>query len=290
MLICNVKIPKNRYSKNMNAARAEETGYIASGGAWLYSCYHPAAGKSEGGLLILPPFGEERKCSYRLLVEMARRLSRSFDVLRFDYAGAGESSGDHAEMTLGHWLRDSRAALAQLQSRSKAGNCWLLGARLGANLALRLAAPEIAGLALWEPLLSGDDYLNEMIRRKQIKEMMGGGKASSLAEELTKQWECGEAVDFDGFAVSADLAGELKEMDFAADLALLEDQRALLVHVSGAKRLSNDWARLQKEFDQAPNRRFISIRQKPFWGLLDYQESEELKSETVAFCRPLAAS
>lgn len=274
----------------MDDRAQETTGYLQGPNGWLYGCFHAAPAPTDCACLTIAPFGEERKCAYRLIVEVSRALAARLPVMRFDLSGTGESTGSHADATLTRWLADAAVALGQLrQSAPEARRFWLLGARLGANLALRFAAtePAVAGLLLWEPLLTGEDFLNEMIRRKQIKEMMGGGQASSLADEQQRQWDRGEAVDFDGFPVNAALANELRNLNLVKDLGLVGQRRALLAHVTGAKTLSGPWGEIETSF-QGASHRFVIVRQKPFWGLLDYQESKELRDETMAFVSPMA--
>ena len=109
--------------------------------------------------------------------------------------------------------------------------------------------------------MAGEDVLRDMVRRKQIKEMMGGGKASSDEAGLEAAWSRGEAVDVDGFEIGP----------------------VMLAHVGGAKALTGKWAKagdLLKEPSKA-----LCIRQKPFWGNLDYQECTELKQTVIDFLR-----
>lgn len=261
-----------------------KTGFFPGDRQPLYGSFHQAAGSPRAGVLIFPPFGEERKCAARLLYLTACELARhSFDVLRFDYSGTGESLGEHAAATMENWLADGRSALACLQATSAAQRWIVLGARLGANLVLSQAWQEAERVVLWEPLMSGADYLAEMTRRKQIKEMMAGGQAQSEANELADAWAAGGAVDFDGFAVCRTFADELRELELAAQLRDIPAP-VLLLHASGSSRLPKTWATVSEQVSASSAGSFKLIREKPFWGRLDYFESEVLIDETVAFC------
>ncbi len=264
----------------MDLQGSSQHGYLSSDSRFLHASI-TGSEEADKNLLMLAPFGEERKCAYRLLAETAGLLAKDFKVMRFDYSGTGESTGDHASANLSMWLADAGVARDELE-----GTPWLLGGRLGANLALRLATEATPGIVLWEPLATGQSFLDEMMRRKQIKEMMGGGQASSLAEELDTKWEQGEAVDFDGFSVGASMASDLRALDLAVDLKNCACKNVLLLHITGAKKFSGPWAEIETI---ATERGYATalVRQKPFWGLLDYQEHTEIKAETQRWlCDP----
>ncbi len=260
-----------------------KTGYIPRDAEHLYASFHPAPDTARGRVLIFTPFGEERKCSYRLLAETAHELAAAgYDVLRFDLSGTGESTGHHADATIDGWQADIAAAAKALGQESDGAEFWLLGARFGANLALKTELEDVAGMVLWEPVLSGEAYIEEMIRRKQIKEMMGGGQASSYGDELAARWTKGDSVDFDGFAVGAELKKGMMRFVLRDALEACDVGRLLLCHVGGARSLTGPWAKLEDQFE-AETRTIMCVRQKPFWGLLDYEESRELKDETISF-------
>ena len=95
---------------------------------------------------------------------MAERLARDgFDVLRFDYFGTGDSSGDDAEGDLSVWTEDVLRADDELRARSGAPRCTWFGLRLGGTLAA-LAAPQAKvpphRLVLWDPVVDGAAYLD----------------------------------------------------------------------------------------------------------------------------------
>jgi len=64
------------------------------------------------------PFAEEKLWSHRVFVSFARALAeRGYPVLRFDYMGAGDSSGTTPETSLQTHLDDLRAAVEVLLAR-----------------------------------------------------------------------------------------------------------------------------------------------------------------------------
>ena len=280
-------------------AETQETGGFFPGQAGpLYGTFHAAAGAARTAVLVFPPFGEERKCAWRLLTLTARALATAgCDVLRFDYRGTGDSHGDPGRATLADWEDDGRRALATLRGLSAAPRVLLLGARLGANLAARAAATGSDALVLWEPLPNGADFLDELLRRRQIKAAVSGTTAAATPGAAQpaaatpggsgELWPDDQPADFDGFAVAAGFARELRALALAPALATTAAP-TLLLHLAASPRLPPAWQQLSEAFAARPGSVFKTIRERPFWGRLDYHESEVLIHETVAFCRPVA--
>ena len=112
----------------------ETSGYFAVGGRDLYGTYHaPTTQSARGAILMLGPFGEERKCAYRLLVRLARACATcGFGAFRFDYSGTGESLGAHTDASLGRWLEDARGALELVAECDIGATCaWVLPVKVG---------------------------------------------------------------------------------------------------------------------------------------------------------------
>lgn len=129
----------------------------------LYGVHHvpePIADRAHA-ILFLPPLGQEYKRCHKTLQKLARDLARAgFHVLRFDYAGSGDS-GDLTDWSLDTWRQDGRDALAQLQSLSGARDLSAFGVRLGASVVTHLDTP-LANLVLWDPIDDGAAYLEAL--------------------------------------------------------------------------------------------------------------------------------
>jgi uncharacterized protein len=250
------------------------SGYFAGAASDLYATFHAAGGVAKTAVLIVPPFGDERRACTRFLAQFARRLAAAgCDVLRFDLSATGESPGELREASLDRWVADIEAGFCELRKLSSAPRRSALGVRLGANLLMRTSQ---ADAVLWEPLLDGSKYLDEIVRRKLIKEMKGSGQAANDAASIAAAWDAGDVVDCDGFAISAALASELRTITLAGDLG---DTRVQIAHVSGARKLPPAW---QAIADSA-NGDLLLIRDKPFWGRLDYYVSRELEDAAIEF-------
>ena len=265
----------------------ETSGYFTVGGRDLYGTYHPPTTQSaRGGVLVLGPFGEERKCAYRLLVRLARACAAcGFGVFRFDYSGTGEGLGAHKDASLDQWLDDAHGALEQARTALPCPPWYAVAARLGGNIATRLAARGgVAGVALVEPILSGKDYMRDLQRRKQIKEMMGGGKARTSEEQIEAAWESGNCVDFDGFEIGAGLADSLREIDLAADLTALAPSCSVqLLKVGAGKQFPPAWGAAKTAAEQSEGGETGIVRDKPFWGQIEYFESDAVQTEVLRF-------
>jgi pimeloyl-ACP methyl ester carboxylesterase len=101
--------------------------------------------------------------------QLAKMLSAAgYHVLRFDYFGTGDSAGEPLEADLGGWERDIETAMQELKDTSGASRVALVGLRLGATLAGRVAIrknnKEIDALVLWDPVISGAEYLDDIFR------------------------------------------------------------------------------------------------------------------------------
>lgn len=125
---------------------------------WLYLPERAAA-----GVVLCPPIGREELIVHPSLRLLAERLAaEQVAALRFDYTGTGDSSGDPDALPgIGTWIDDVREAVAALR-RAGVPRVVLLGMRTGALLAARAARRvDVAGLVLWDPCETGQQFLRE---------------------------------------------------------------------------------------------------------------------------------
>ena len=125
-----------------------------------------AAPRRRVAVVMCRPMGYEALCSYRTYTQLAETLSAAgFDVLRFDYHGAGDSAGGDADpQRVDAWLASIHAAVRQARELSGAGQVALFGLRFGATLAVQAALESgtVATLMLWAPCASGRAFVREM--------------------------------------------------------------------------------------------------------------------------------
>lgn len=143
-------------------------------------------------VLLLQPYGHEYIRAHRAFKLLAERLAEAgFPALRFDYRGCGDSGMDAADVGLGEWGEDARAAAEMCRARSGRRKVVALGLRLGATLALLESASKgsFDGLVLWDPIVSGRGYLEELgaMHGDLLRTLPGGAFAaqqSAVSEYL----------------------------------------------------------------------------------------------------------
>ncbi|MCA9127834.1 MAG: amino acid adenylation domain-containing protein [Planctomycetales bacterium] len=127
---------------------------------------NPAFAARRGhGVLICHPLGQEYTRSHRNLQQLANQLCLAgFDVLRFDYYGTGNSHGESQVIRTESLIADIKRAAQFFREACHCARMSALGLRLGATL---LAAADLDGLdrtVLWDPVVSGAQYLNMIDR------------------------------------------------------------------------------------------------------------------------------
>jgi exosortase A-associated hydrolase 2 len=175
-----------------------------------------------GALVYIHPFAEEMNKSRRMAALQARALATAgYAVLQIDLDGCGDSSGDFGDASWASWIDDVRLAALWLRQRSDAP-LWLWGLRSGALLAGAAAgrSAEPSNLLLWQPVLSGKQFLQQFLRLKLAGEMKGGD-GKGLMARLREQLAHGESVEIAGYRLSPSLAGGLEKAELAAELSEL---------------------------------------------------------------------
>ncbi len=159
-------------------------------------------------VLVLPPLAEERKACHRILCDLARAMATSgAAVLRVDYRGTGDSTGDFEAFSVSDWLADAEAARAWLRDRYPGCEPAVLGIRFGATLATRLAGAGTVRV-LVEPV-GGADLLKQLLQRNQVNQMVAFGGARVSRSGIEAGWARGTAADLDGYPFCARLATDL---------------------------------------------------------------------------------
>ena len=127
------------------AARQNETiipFYFGNDQQRLFGCYHGmAASDSDCGFVLCYPFGYEYFRAHAAYRQLAKRLSANgFPVLRFDFYGCGDSSGEFQDARLGDWTGNVHSAIDELKRRSGRTSICVLGSRLSGAISLMAIA------------------------------------------------------------------------------------------------------------------------------------------------------
>jgi pimeloyl-ACP methyl ester carboxylesterase len=166
-------------------------------------------------VLLCYPWGQEYIRSHRAMRRLASLLAGGRrHVMRFDYFGTGDSMGESREASLSGWEQDIETAMEELRDTSGATRVTLVGLRLGATLAARVAARNkktTEALILWDPVVSGPEYVGELL----------GSSQTCLAS--------GEVREVHGFPLTSQFVDELRELDLPALLPALPAQTRVIV-------------------------------------------------------------
>ncbi len=266
----------------------ETSGYLPAPGGDLYgTLYMPERLATDTAVVVVEPFGEEKKCAYRLLVRLARALAEAgIPLLRFDLGGTGDSPGEHGAADFLGWCADVRAAADYVRGLPGIAGWCPIGARFGALPALQAAVDSASrAVVLIEPVLSGNECLRDLERRQKIKDMMSGQR-DETGQDAATRWQAGETVDFGGFAVSARLAEQMAGIELVGLLPRLEVACALqVIRVSGSAKLPPAWKPLTDAVAGRQPGEVKVVADKPFWGQLEYYESDAVIEAVLPFLR-----
>ena len=184
----------------------------------LFGIYHAALDRPprRTAVLLCNPFGQEAIFAHRMFRVMANRLTQlGFQVLRFDYHGTGDSSGECTEATLERWAHDVATASEELMETGGAKGVAWVGLRLGAAAAAAAArrdSPDLSALVLWEPIVNGPRHLEEL--RRAHFSLLEADLVFPMSRRIRSR--SGEAHEPDqamGFAIPETLRADVRGLD-----------------------------------------------------------------------------
>jgi uncharacterized protein len=234
-------------------------------------------------VLYIHPFAEEMNRCRRMAALQARALAEAgWLVLQVDLFGCGDSAGDFGDATWARWLDDVLESAEWLTQRSDAAPV-LWGLRTGALLAREAAARrDVSGLVLWQPVVSGKQFLQQFLRLKAVGEMVAqGDRERTGTRTLREQLNRGEAVEIAGYTVSAALALGLEAS--ALD-PVPRCTRVALLEVSGSAPEVGPASRNRIERWQTAGHAVhaAAVEGPPFWQTLNITEAPALVTATLA--------
>jgi pimeloyl-ACP methyl ester carboxylesterase len=152
----------------------------------LFGVYHPPKARKtrDTGVVLCCPLGQEYMRSHRAFRQLALLLERGgFHVLRFDYAGTGDSWGDGERASLAEWSANAASAVAELRDTAEVKRVALVGLRLGAAVAALAARDrdDVSDVVLWDPVVRGADYAAELLADAELPQGAPAGARERLA-------------------------------------------------------------------------------------------------------------
>jgi hypothetical protein len=226
----------------------ERAGYFPVSGAHLYTVLHEVK-NPVARVLLVGPFASERHNSYLPWIRWARYLAEeNIEVLRYDYRGIGESTGDFEQMTFEDWSHDVRLLSAWFESRAPHVPLVLHGLGLGAILAGRAFDEGIGeGLLLWSPPANANQALRATLMRwVGLEQIFKFGDDRKSASDYIRELESGSPLEVDGYRWSVGLWRD--SFDFALPAALTSEDSAARAYQRPVKivKLTRDAAPLAK--------------------------------------------
>ena len=247
----------------------------------------PADRAPAAAVLHLPAIGDEMNKARAMTAQAARAFAaHGCAVLQIDWIGCGDSSGEHAQTHPLLWLENATRALEWMR-REHGDNAteWLWCLRGGALLApalLEHAAPG-ASLLLWQPVLSGAQHLNHMLRLKLAGTLIDARDNRSSTKVLRERLLAGEMLSVGGYEISPCFARELEAMTFQipsghrSRVVWFELSASAPASLSPAAAANIDGAR-------AAGTEIIScaLQGPGFWQSVEIEHCEALIAESIA--------
>lgn len=205
----------------------------------LFGAYHPALAeqRDHGVVLAYPAPQEYMLTHYAFRLLCAQLEAAGLPTLRFDWSCTGDSAGDTSRATLAAWRDDLNTAIAELRDISGVSKVSVVGFRLGAAIAAttQLEAP-LHTLVLWEPVVDGRAYLDELRAIERYK----------LGVELNapEWWERGSPTELLGYALTPEQRREIAAIALAARPPLAAKTHLVTASVNASQRITIDcWFR-----------------------------------------------
>jgi alpha/beta superfamily hydrolase len=138
-------------------------------------------------------------------------ISRGYGVVRFHYAGEGNSQGERRNMTFASLCDDARAVLKYAASLGFTQFA-LLGTRVGALVAAAtVASMQSVPLALWDPVVDPLRFIGDAQRAKRMSQL-----AQDRSEQMIdwrQELERNGVLDLLGYDVYPPLVESFKDAD-----------------------------------------------------------------------------
>jgi exosortase A-associated hydrolase 2 len=269
--------------------------FFARGEARLFGVLHLPDGQApRTGYVCCHPFAEEKLWSHRVFVSLARALAaRGHAVLRFDFTGAGDSSGTTLDTSVETHLADLVAAIHELKARAPSvERVGFVGLRLGAAFAALGAERAAEGafpsgvssgpLVLWEPVLDGAAYLQDIMRSNLSGQLAFFGKVVETREEMQAKVMAGGAISIDGYEIARGLFESCNRADLVPATPKRHAGPTLIMPIVPARKQKPrpDLDALAASYGRAE---VLAADEQPFWREVKqyYGRAPQLEAATL---------
>jgi exosortase A-associated hydrolase 2 len=240
----------------------------------------PAGLPVRAAILHLPAFGDEMNKARAMTARAAREFARrGHAVLQIDLPGCGDSSGEHGTATLAAWTDALCTAVDWLHDQYRGVSLWLWTLRTGALLVpplLERAMPD-APLLLWQPVLSGAQYLSHLLRQQLASTLLGSSGEPVGTAAFRQRIVAGEQIEIGGYAISAQLARELDGATFDIPVGHRGPIMWFEVMATETPRLAPlSQSRIERASSEGANVAAQSLSGPSFWQSLEIERCDEL--------------
>ena len=205
-----------------------EPHYFGDSERQLLGIYHGPSGRARAhGVVLCPPAPQEYMRTHMAFRKVAGILSRDgFHVLRFDYYGTGDSAGGSNDGSIAEWQKNIASAVVDLKDCSGVTKISLIGHRLGAALAARTPLT-VSNLVLWEPVINGRDYLEDLrtIHQRKFSDLL-------FPPRLPPDGLGGELL---GFPLPKDMETEIRSLNLIDQIACRAEHIVLVASQQGTE-------------------------------------------------------
>ena len=220
----------------------------------------------EKAFVFCQPFAEEKLWTQRVYVNFARELvKQGYAVLRFDFMGNGDSEGEFEQSTIRTNVNDINCAIELVKSEFDGiQDIGLMGLRLGASLACQIAEQrnDICRLVLWDPILDGSRYMQELLRSNLTTQLAIYGKVTKNRETLIAEMKEGKTVNFEGYDLSYTMFEESSEINLLKDKKRFNGKVLIVQIGKQGQPLNKNTQKFCELFDNAEIRQVV---EEPFW-------------------------
>ncbi|MBT3057503.1 MAG: alpha/beta hydrolase [Candidatus Thiodiazotropha sp.] len=255
----------------------------------LYGVLHlPDQGDPDHGFVFCHPFAEEKLWAHKVYVSFARELvANGYAVMRFDHYGHGDSEGEFRDATISIYKQDIDAAIKELRSRVPSiEKISLFGFRLGATVAATVSEgrDEIASLIMWEPVVNGEAYVQELLRSHLATQLSVFGKVTISRQELIDQINNGEDVNVDGYEITKSLYDEIKLIDLKGEKKYKGNVLILQISSGLSANPNNKFQDLCESYEKCKSEIVV---EKPFWREIKEfcRKATNLSNQSILFLK-----
>jgi len=241
--------------------------FFENGGYRLFGVVHqPVDTPSGAGWVFCHPFAEEKLWAQRVYVSFARLLAaRGAWVMRFDAMGNGDSEGQFSAASVDTMLSDIDCAIRYLERASGISvSIGLLGLRLGATLAALAAerSPSVGKLVLWEPIIDGGKYMQEMLRINLTTQSAVYKEIRHNREALVRIMREGTTINIDGYELAYQCYDQVSNIKLDEGSKRFDGHCVIIQVGREGQTLRSDLKVLQQTYKAADLKQAV---EEPFW-------------------------